>query len=44
MLYELWIAINMLLALVGCAYNIERENFPMLLGWFVCFTGWLGLL
>lgn len=44
MLYDLWIIINLLLALVGCFYNTKKENLPMLAGWLICFTGWLGLM
>lgn len=44
MLYELWIIINMLLALVGVVYAAGKDSTPMAIGWFICFTGWLGLM
>ena len=37
-------SINMLLALVGYCYSVKKENLSMTLGWFICFTGWLGLM
>ena len=44
MLYDLWIIVNWLLSFVGTVYAVKEDSAPMAIGWFICFTGWLGLM
>lgn len=44
MIYDLWVIVNWLLAFAGTAYAVKNDDMPMAIGWFICLTGWLGLV
>lgn len=44
MIYELWVITNWILSIIGIFYSAKEDDMPMAIGWFICFTGWLGLM